>query len=290
MESSVTQSKWQAYSHLMRIDKPIGSLLLLWPTLWALWLAGQGGPSWSVLAVFVLGVFLMRAAGCVVNDYADRAFDGHVKRTANRPLPSGRVSEKEAKILFVTLVLLSFLLVLTLNAMTIWLSLAALALAWMYPFMKRVTHLPQVVLGAAFGWSIPMAYAAVSEALPLSCWLLLLANICWTVAYDTLYAMVDRDDDVRIGIKSTAILFGRHDKLIVGLLQFATLLLLLWVGYLSQLGGAYYWSLLLGGALFIHQQRLIATRERDACFQAFLNNNYVGLVLFIGIALSYWQA
>lgn len=286
----MTQSKWQAYSHLMRIDKPIGSLLLLWPTLWALWLAGQGVPSWSVLAVFVLGVFLMRAAGCVVNDYADRAFDGHVKRTANRPLPSGQVSEKEAKILFVTLVLLSFLLVLTLNAMTIWLSLAALALAWMYPFMKRVTHLPQVVLGAAFGWSIPMAYAAVSEALPLSCWLLLLANICWTVAYDTLYAMVDRDDDVRIGIKSTAILFGRHDKLIVGLLQFATLLLLLWVGYLSQLSGAYYWSLLLGGALFIHQQRLIATRERDACFQAFLNNNYVGLVLFIGIALSYWQA
>ncbi|HGM5490988.1 TPA: 4-hydroxybenzoate octaprenyltransferase [Serratia fonticola] len=287
MEGSVIQSKWQAYSHLMRIDKPIGTLLLLWPTLWALWLAGGGVPALSVLLVFVLGVFLMRAAGCVVNDYADRAFDGHVKRTAGRPMPSGRVSEKEAKILFVSLVLVSFALVLTLNAMTIWLSLAALALAWVYPFMKRVTNLPQVVLGAAFGWSIPMAYAAVSESLPLSCWLLFLANICWTVAYDTLYAMVDRDDDLKIGIKSTAVLFGRYDKLIVGLLQFATLLLMLWVGYLMQLGGAFYWSLLLAGALFVHQQKQVAGRDRDACFRAFLNNNYVGLVLFIGIALSY---
>ncbi|WP_337047787.1 4-hydroxybenzoate octaprenyltransferase [Serratia liquefaciens] len=290
LEGSVIQSKWQAYSHLMRIDKPIGTLLLLWPTLWALWLAGKGVPSLSILLVFVVGVFLMRAAGCVVNDYADRAVDGHVKRTAGRPMPSGRVSEKEAKILFVVLVLISFALVLTLNAMTIWLSLAALALAWAYPFMKRVTHLPQFVLGAAFGWGIPMAYAAVSESLPLSCWLLLLANICWTVAYDTLYAMVDRDDDLNIGVKSTAILFGRYDKLIVGLLQFATLLLMLWVGYLAQLSGAFYWSLLLAGALFIHQQKQIAGRERDACFKAFLDNNYVGLVLFIGIALSYWQS
>ncbi|CAI1846731.1 4-hydroxybenzoate octaprenyltransferase [Serratia quinivorans] len=289
LEGSVNQSKWQAYSHLMRINKPIGTLLLLWPTLWALWLAGKGVPSLSILVVFVVGVFLMRAAGCVVNDYADRAVDGHVKRTAARPMPSGRVSEKEAKVLFVVLVLVSFGLVLTLNAMTIWLSLAALALAWAYPFMKRVTHLPQFVLGAAFGWGIPMAYAAVSESLPLSCWLLLLANICWTVAYDTLYAMVDRDDDLKIGIKSTAILFGRYDKLIVGLLQFATLLLMLWVGYLTQMSGAFYWSLLLAGALFIHQQKQIATRERDACFKAFMDNNYVGLVLFIGIALSYWQ-
>jgi len=289
LEGSVNQSKWQAYSHLMRINKPIGTLLLLWPTLWALWLAGKGVPSLSILVVFVVGVFLMRAAGCVVNDYADRAVDGHVKRTAARPMPSGRVSEKEAKVLFVVLVLVSFGLVLTLNAMTIWLSLAALALAWAYPFMKRVTHLPQFVLGAAFGWGIPMAYAAVSESLPLSCWVLLLANICWTVAYDTLYAMVDRDDDLKIGIKSTAILFGRYDKLIVGLLQFATLLLMLWVGYLTQMSGAFYWSLLLAGALFIHQQKQIATRERDACFKAFMDNNYVGLVLFIGIALSYWQ-
>ncbi|WON76630.1 4-hydroxybenzoate octaprenyltransferase [Serratia sp. UGAL515B_01] len=287
MEGSVIQSKWQAYSHLMRIDKPIGTLLLLWPTLWALWLAGGKVPSLSILLVFVLGVFLMRAAGCVVNDYADRAFDGHVKRTAGRPIPSGRVSEKEAKILFVSLVLVSFALVLTLNAMTIWLSLVALALAWIYPFMKRVTNLPQLVLGTAFGWSIPMAYAAVSESLPLSCWLLFMANLCWTVAYDTLYAMVDRDDDLKIGIKSTAVLFGRHDKLIVGILQFITLLLMLCVGLMMDLGGAFYWSLLLAGMLFIHQQKQIVSRDRDACFRAFLNNNYVGLVLFIGIALSY---
>ena len=290
MEWSLTQNKLLAFHRLMRTDKPIGALLLLWPTLWALWVATPGIPPLWILAVFVAGVWLMRAAGCVVNDYADRKFDGHVKRTAHRPLPSGDVSEKEARTLFVVLVLLSFLLVLTLNTMTILLSVAALALAWVYPFMKRYTHLPQVVLGAAFGWSIPMAFSAVSESLPLSCWLLLLANICWTVAYDTLYAMVDRDDDLKIGIKSTAILFGRYDKLIVGLLQFATLLLLVWVGYLAQLGGAFYWSLLLAGALFIHQQKQIAGREREACFKAFLQNNYVGLVVFIGIALSYLPA
>lgn len=284
----MTQTKWQAYCRLMRIDKPIGSLLLLWPTYWALWLAGGQIPSLKLLVVFTLGVFFMRAAGCVVNDFADRRVDGHVKRTAHRPLPSGAVTEKESKILFVALVLVSFGLVLTLNAMTIWLSVAALALAWVYPFMKRFTHLPQVVLGMAFGWSIPMAYAAVSESLPLSCWLLFLANICWTVAYDTQYAMVDRDDDLRIGIKSTAILFGRFDKLIIGLLQLATLLLMVWIGYLNQLNGAYYWGVLLAGALFIHQQKLIALRERMPCFQAFLNNNYAGLVLFIGIALSIW--
>ncbi|MFO6492081.1 4-hydroxybenzoate octaprenyltransferase [Hafnia alvei] len=288
MEGFVTQTKWQAYCRLMRIDKPIGSLLLLWPTYWALWLAGGQIPSLKLLVVFTLGVFFMRAAGCVVNDFADRRVDGHVKRTAHRPLPSGAVTEKESKILFVALVLVSFGLVLTLNAMTIWLSVAALALAWVYPFMKRFTHLPQVVLGMAFGWSIPMAYAAVSESLPLSCWLLFLANICWTVAYDTQYAMVDRDDDLRIGIKSTAILFGRFDKLIIGLLQLATLLLMVWIGYLNQLTGAYYWGILLAGALFIHQQKLIALRERMPCFQAFLNNNYAGLVLFIGIALSIW--
>ncbi|MEG1467615.1 MAG: 4-hydroxybenzoate octaprenyltransferase [Hafnia sp.] len=288
MEGFVTQTKWQAYCRLMRIDKPIGSLLLLWPTYWALWLAGGQIPSLKLLVVFTLGVFFMRAAGCVVNDFADRRVDGHVKRTAHRPLPSGAVTEKESKILFVALVLVSFGLVLTLNAMTIWLSVAALALAWVYPFMKRFTHLPQVVLGMAFGWSIPMAYAAVSESLPLSCWLLFLANICWTVAYDTQYAMVDRDDDLRIGIKSTAILFGRFDKLIIGLLQLATLLLMVWIGYLNQMSGAYYWGILLAGALFIHQQKLIALRERMPCFQAFLNNNYAGLVLFIGIALSIW--
>lgn len=282
----MTKNKLLAYCRLMRIDKPIGSLLLLWPTYWALWLAGKEIPSLKMLLVFTIGVFSMRAAGCVVNDFADRHFDGHVKRTCQRPLPSGAVSEKESKWLFVSLVLFSFALVLTLNRMTILLSVAALALAWVYPFMKRVTNLPQVVLGMAFGWSIPMAYAAVSASLPLSCWLLFLANICWTVAYDTQYAMVDRDDDLRIGIKSTAILFGRFDKLIIGLLQLATVLLMLWIGYLNHLGGAYYWGILLAGALFIHQQRLIAKRERMPCFQAFMNNNYAGLVLFIGIALA----
>lgn len=288
MEWSLTQSKLLAYHRLMRTDKPIGALLLLWPTLWALWVATPGVPPLWILGVFVAGVWLMRAAGCVVNDYADRKFDGHVKRTAGRPLPSGQVTGKEARVLFIVLVLLSFLLVLTLNTMTILLSVAALALAWVYPFMKRYTHLPQVVLGAAFGWSIPMAFAAVSESLPLSCWLMFLANILWAVAYDTQYAMVDRDDDLKIGIKSTAILFGRQDKLIIGILQVAVLALMVAIGRLNELNWEFYWSVLVAGLLFAYQQKLIAKRERDACFKAFMNNNYVGLVLFLGLAMSYF--
>ncbi|XGI78664.1 4-hydroxybenzoate octaprenyltransferase [Enterobacter hormaechei] len=288
MEWSLTQNKLLAYHRLMRTDKPIGALLLLWPTLWALWLATPGVPPLWILGVFIAGVWLMRAAGCVVNDYADRKFDGHVKRTAGRPLPSGQVTGKEARVLFIVLVLLSFLLVLTLNTMTILLSVAALALAWVYPFMKRYTHLPQVVLGAAFGWSIPMAFAAVSESLPLSCWLMFLANILWAVAYDTQYAMVDRDDDLKIGIKSTAILFGRQDKLIIGILQVAVLALMVAIGHLNGLNWEFYWSVLVAGLLFAYQQKLIAKRERDACFKAFMNNNYVGLVLFLGLAMSYF--
>jgi 4-hydroxybenzoate polyprenyltransferase len=287
MEWSLTQNKLLAFHRLMRTDKPIGALLLLWPTLWALWLAVPGLPPLWILAVFVAGVWLMRAAGCVVNDYADRKFDGHVKRTAHRPLPSGDVTEKEARTLFVVLVMLAFLLVLTLNTMTILLSVAALALAWVYPFMKRYTHLPQVVLGAAFGWSIPMAFAAVSESLPLSCWLMFLANILWAVAYDTQYAMVDRDDDLKIGIKSTAILFGQYDKLIIGILQVAVLALMVTIGMMNHLGWAFYWSIAVAGALFVYQQKLIKDRERDACFKAFMNNNYVGLVLFLGLAMSF---
>ncbi|WP_409311328.1 4-hydroxybenzoate octaprenyltransferase [Pectobacterium sp. B1J-3] len=286
MERSITTGKWLAYCRLMRIDKPIGSLLLLWPTLWALWMAGRGIPGPWILFVFVAGVFLMRAAGCVINDYADRHFDGHVKRTALRPLPSGAVSEQSAKVLFVILVLLAFGLVLTLNRMTIWLSVAGLALAWIYPFMKRVSHLPQFVLGAAFGWSIPMAYAAVSGALPLTCWLMFLAYICWTVAYDTQYAMVDRDDDLKIGIKSTAILFGRFDTLIIGLLQLSMLLLMAALGYITALGSAFYISLLVAAGLFIYQQILTAGREREACFKAFHNNNYVGIALFAGVVFG----
>lgn len=287
MEWSLSQNKLLAFHRLMRTDKPIGALLLLWPTLWALWVATPGVPPLWILLVFVAGVWLMRAAGCVVNDYADRKFDGHVKRTANRPLPSGAVTEKEAQVLFVVLVVLAFVLVLTLNTMTILLSVAALALAWVYPFMKRYTHLPQVVLGAAFGWSIPMAFAAVSESVPLSCWIMFLANILWAVAYDTQYAMVDRDDDLKIGIKSTAILFGRHDKLIIGLLQVAVLVLMAVVGLLNGLGGYFYAAVIVAGVLFVYQQTLIVDRDRGACFKAFMNNNYVGLVLFLGLAVSY---
>ncbi|MEH2920557.1 4-hydroxybenzoate octaprenyltransferase [Samsonia erythrinae] len=286
MERSFTAGKWLAYCRLMRIDKPIGSLLLLWPTLWALWLAGRGSPTPWTLFVFIAGVFLMRAAGCVINDYADRHFDGHVKRTASRPLPSGEVSEQSAKVLFIGLVLLSFGLVLTLNMMTIWLSVAGLVLAWVYPFMKRVSHLPQLVLGAAFGWSIPMAYAAVSESLPASCWMMFLAYVCWTVAYDTQYAMVDRDDDLKIGVKSTAILFGRFDNAIIGLLQLGMLGLLLALGNLSGLGMPYYIALLVSAGMFVYQQVLTAGRERDACFKAFHNNKYVGMAVFIGVLLG----
>ncbi|MCP2231544.1 4-hydroxybenzoate octaprenyltransferase [Erwinia aphidicola] len=289
MERTLPMSKLSAYSRLMRIDKPIGSLLLLWPTLWALWLSGMQMPPLNVLLVFVLGVFFMRAAGCVVNDFADRKIDGHVKRTRGRPLPSGAVSSKEAKVLFTVLVLISFALVLTMNRLTIWLSFGGLALAWMYPFMKRHTHLPQVVLGAAFGWSIPMGWAAVSGSVPLNCWLLFLANICWTVAYDTQYAMVDRDDDLKIGVKSTAILFGRFDNLINGVLQLAALGLLALVGMRSGLGSAFYWSMLVAAGLFVYQQKLTANRQRELCFKAFLNNNWVGFTLFVGVVLGIWQ-
>lgn len=286
MEKSLPVNKFRAYSRLMRIDKPIGTLLLLWPTFWSLWLAGMNVPPLNVLIVFTLGVFFMRAAGCVVNDFADRKIDGHVKRTRFRPLPSGAVTTKEAILLFALLVVISFCLVLTMNAITIWLSLGGLALAWMYPFMKRYTHLPQAVLGAAFGWSIPMGWAAVSGSLPLNCWLLFIAYMCWTVAYDTEYAMVDRDDDLKIGVKSTAILFGRFDKLIIGLLQLAALGLMALLGWRLQLGGLFYCSVAVAGLLFIYQQKLIAGRDRDLCFRAFLNNNAVGMVLFAGIALS----
>ncbi len=228
----------------------------------------------------------MRAAGCVVNDYADRNIDGHVERTKNRPLASGRVTAKEAKVLFIVLVLCSFLLVLTMNRMTILLSFGGVALAAIYPFMKRYTHLPQVVLGAAFGWAIPMSWAAVTETLPGVCWLLFFANICWTVAYDTQYAMVDRNDDLKIGVKSTAILFGKHDRLIIGLLQFSTLVLLVLVGRSLHLNSFYYGGLVVAAILFGWQQKFIYLRERGACFQAFLNNNYVGLVIFAGIILN----
>ncbi|MFQ1049930.1 4-hydroxybenzoate octaprenyltransferase [Avibacterium paragallinarum] len=273
--------KLTAYAQLMRFDKPIGTLLLLWPTLWALFLAEKNVPPVSVLLVFVLGVVVMRAAGCVVNDYADRHIDGKVKRTSQRPLATGRVSEKEAKILFASLIFCAFILVLFLNHYAIGLSFIAVLLAFIYPFMKRYTHLPQFFLGAAFGWSIPMAYGALIAYLPLECWLLFLANLAWTVAYDTQYAMVDRDDDLRIGVKSTAILFAQYDNKIIALLQFIALALLVLIGYLAQLHWSYF-LLLFGTALFFaYQCKLTRDRRREACFKAFLNNNYVGMGIFL---------
>lgn len=284
--SLMTKERWLAYRQLARIDKPIGTLLLLWPTLWALWLAGEGRPDPWVLLVFVIGVFLMRSAGCVINDYADRDFDGHVKRTAGRPLASGRVTEREALLLFAVLAIISFLLVLTLNPLTIIMSFAGIVLAVCYPFMKRFIPIPQFVLGLAFSWSIPMAYAAEANALPPIAWLLFLANLLWTIAYDTEYAMVDRDDDLKLGLKSSAIWFGQRDRQIIGLFQLATLLCMGMVGGLAGLGAVYYAGLMVAGAMFIQQQQMIRGRERELCFKAFLANNQVGMVLFAGIVLD----
>ena len=278
------------FLQLMRLDRPIGTWLLMWPTLWALWVAAEGIPGRNVLLIFVAGVYLMRAAGCVVNDYADRHFDGHVKRTRNRPLATGRISEGEAQALFLILVMAAFVLVLFTNLFTVMLSLVGVALAFIYPFMKRYTHLPQLFLGAAFSWAIPMAFGAVLGQVPIEAWLLFAANIAWTMAYDTQYAMVDRDDDLKIGIKSTAVLFGRADRLMIGLLQGLTLLLLAWAGLRLGLGGFFWLGLAAMAATFVHQQFLIRHRERDPCFQAFLNNHWSGLLVFAGIALSLWPA
>ncbi|MDN7132120.1 4-hydroxybenzoate octaprenyltransferase [Halomonas sp. MC140] len=292
MDRSLLRAKGLArvadFLQLMRLDRPIGTWLLMWPALWALWIAAQGVPGRNVLLIFVAGVYAMRAAGCVVNDYADRHFDGHVKRTKNRPLATGRISETEAQLLFIALIAVSFILVLLTNWFTVMLSLGGVLLATIYPFMKRYTHLPQVVLGAAFAWAIPMAFGAVLGYVPLEAWLLFFANVVWTVAYDTQYAMVDRDDDLKIGIKSTAVLFGNADRVIIALLQVVTLLLLAWVGWRVGLGGFFWLGLVGMAATFLHQQRLIFHRARDACFQAFLNNFWSGLFIFAGIALSWW--
>ncbi|WP_461538299.1 4-hydroxybenzoate octaprenyltransferase [Spongorhabdus nitratireducens] len=280
------QTRFQDFVQLTRLNRPIGILLLLWPTWWALWLAAEGMPDVSVLLIFTAGVVLMRSAGCVVNDFADRNFDGHVKRTAQRPMPSGRVSTREALVLFTVLVTISFVLVLMTNMLTIMLSVGGVLLASIYPFMKRYTHLPQVVLGAAFGWSIPMAYAAQSGDLPTTAWLLFIANLLWTVAYDTQYAMVDRDDDLKIGIKSTAILFGDLDNVINLSLQGLFLLCMIMLGVQLDSGVPYYLGLATALVLFIYQYRLTRNRERMPCFKAFLNNNWVGCIVFAGIALD----
>ncbi len=278
----------QAYWQLTRMNRPIGTLLLLWPTLWALWLAAGGLPPGKLVLIFVAGVVLMRAAGCVINDFADRRVDGHVKRTRERPLATGAVSVPEALALFAVLCLLAFALVLQTNTLTVQLSFVALALAACYPFAKRYTHLPQVVLGAAFAWSIPMAFAATRGQVPEEAWLLYVAVVIWTVVYDTFYAMVDRDDDLKIGVKSTAILFGEYDRVVTGLLQLLTLVALLLVGQRFELGSYYYAGLGVAALLFVWQQWLIRRRERQKCFRAFLNNQWVGAVVFAGIALQFY--
>jgi len=290
MQSLLTRlpaGRFKSYLQLMRFDRPIGTLLLLWPTLWALWLAAGGFPQWHLLLIFCLGVFLMRSAGCVINDYADRKVDGHVRRTAQRPLATGAVSAREALLLFAALCGAAFVLVLFTNRLTILLSFVAVALAATYPFMKRYTHLPQVVLGAAFGWSIPMAFAAQSGEVPRAAWLLFSANLLWTIAYDTFYAMVDREDDLKIGVKSTAILFGDDDRLATASLQLLTLLTLIFVGVQFKLAYWFYVSLIGVAVLFVHQQWLIRERRPDLCFKAFLDNNRVGALIFAGIFLHY---
>ncbi|MGB5599110.1 MAG: 4-hydroxybenzoate octaprenyltransferase [Thiothrix litoralis] len=280
--------KLHHYARLVRLDRPIGIYLLLWPTLWALWIAAEGVPDLTILLVFVAGVVLMRSAGCAINDYADREVDPHVARTKTRPLAAGLITPKEALGVFAVLGILSFLLVLLLNGLTIALSLVAVLLAATYPFMKRFHHLPQVHLGAAFAWAIPMAFTAVTgEMPPLVAWLLFLAAVLWTTAYDTMYAMCDREDDLKIGVKSTAILFGQHDRLLIGVLQVLTLLLLAWVGILSSLGGGYWFGLLVAAGLSVYQQWLIRQREPLPSLQAFLNNHWLGMAVFIGLAVDY---
>ena len=282
-----TTGKTQALLQLMRFDKPIGTLLLLWPTLCALWIAAQGVPETRLLFIFVMGTFLTRSAGCIINDIADRHLDGAVARTNARPLVTGAVSEKEALLLFTLLMLLAFVLVLFTNTLTITLSFIAVLLAASYPFMKRFTHLPQVVLGAAFSWGIPMAFAAQSGELPAALWLLYLGNLLWTVAYDTQYAMVDREDDILIGIKSTAVLFAHHDRQAVAILQLLTLLTLWASGQQFGLGWPYTGALWVIAGLFLYHQYLMRDRDPTQCFKAFLHNNWVGLTLFVGVALHY---
>lgn len=280
------REKARDYLVLTRMDRPIGALLLLWPTWWALWLAAGDFPPAKALVIFTLGVFAMRAAGCAINDYADRKLDPQVERTAGRPIAAGRVTPREALIVFGVLLALSFVLVLFTNALTIKLSFAGAALAALYPFTKRYTYMPQVVLGAAFGWSIPLAFAAVSGTVPPLGWLLFIANILWSVIYDTQYAMVDREDDLKAGAKSTAILFGDADLPILGILIGTFLLAMLFVGQRAALGWPYWLSLAVAAGLFGWQLWRIRARDRAACLWAFRNNNWLGMALWVGIALA----
>lgn len=287
MTPDYAKDRLYQYYLLTRLHRPIGIFLLLWPTLWALWIAAEGMPDIKVLAVFVAGVVLMRSAGCVINDYADRQFDPHVERTRDRPLASGQVRPREAIGLFLVLCFAAFGLVLLMNRLTILLSFGAVVFAAVYPFTKRYTQLPQVVLGAAFGWAVPMAFAAQTGAVPQIAWLLFTVTVLWATAYDTMYAMVDREDDLRIGIKSTAILFGEADRAVIGVLQFLVLAGLWMAGHLAELGLFFDLGLLVAAGLAVYQQYLIRDRERNGCFRAFLNNNWFGASVFAGIALEY---
>jgi 4-hydroxybenzoate polyprenyltransferase len=271
------------YACLIRLHKPIGILLLLWPTLWALWLASDGWPDTKILFVFVAGTILMRSAGCILNDLADRHVDGHVQRTKQRPLVDGTVTTTEAFCLAGVLSLAAFLFVLLCNMLTIMLAVIGASIIILYPFLKRVTHLPQLGLGVAFSWGVPMAFAAVTGEVGLFGWFLFLTCIIWPVIYDTMYAMVDRDDDLQIGIKSTAILFGLMDRIIIGLLQTLFIVMLVIVGIMFHVEEIFYVCVAIAAGLFVYQQWLIKDRDRDKCFKAFLNNNWVGLVIFIGV-------
>ncbi len=275
--------KVKPYLLLMRLDRPIGTLLLLWPTWWALWAASGGHPEVKIWAIFTAGVFLMRAAGCVVNDIADRKYDGHVVRTQNRPLAQNNLPVKHAWYLFIGLMVAAALLLLALQQLTILLAMAAAFFAVTYPLMKRVTYLPQVYLGIAFSFSIPMAYAEITGSVPKVAWLLFIANILWTSAYDTIYAMVDRKDDLKIGVKSTAILFGDLDRIIIGIIQLLTVMALFLFGKQTEFTAPYYLSVIVVVWLFAYQQLQIFSRNEDKCFKAFLHNNWVGLVIFMGI-------
>jgi len=284
----MNSEKIKLYAELIRFDRPIGTYLLLWPTLWALWFASEGIPNFKILIIFSLGVFLMRSAGCAINDYADRDIDLHVARTKNRPLTSGKISANEALGVFTILCFVAFIIALQLNTLTIMLSFAAVALAASYPFMKRYHHFPQVHLGAAFAWSIPMAYTAITGNIPpLEAWLLYVASLLWTTAYDTQYGMVDIEDDLAIGVKSTAILFGKYDNFIIATLQLLALILITVVGILTHRGPAFYFSILLACGFIAYQQTLTQHREPQKCLVAFLNNNWLGMVIFIGIAIDY---
>ena len=275
------------YARLMRLHRPIGAFLLLWPTLWALWIGAEGIPPAAILAVFVLGVWVMRAAGCAINDYADRHLDPRVERTRDRPLAKGTVRPREALFLFAALMLVALGLVLTLNPQTIGLALAATVLAIVYPFLKRVTHLPQVWLGVAFGWGIPMGFAAVTGTVPVVGWVLLLANVLWAIAYDTMYAMADRPDDIRAGSRSTAILFADADRMMVGVFQVAALAVLAAIGWRLEFGLPWHLGLAAAACLGVYQQRLIRERDRNDCFRAFMNNNWLGGAIFLGLAAEY---